>query len=107
MTQVTYDFIEFPWFNGERRPVYIKGRALCELTKVTESKSLGDPVRVDWSVKRVEAQIGSAKKPMIDFNGSTPDMEDFTRWLHGRHGIKIANQLRDAHQRDAQTTEDA
>lgn len=107
MVQIVFPFERFPWFNSERRPVHISGQAVCRLTKITESATQGDPCRVNWVIDKVECDIGQGKKKLVNFNKDRKDNEDFARWLNGRHGIVIANLLRDAHGREASTTENA
>lgn len=98
-TEITIDFAKFPWFAGDRHPVPVSGKAQCRLTRISPTTSLGDPVRVSWIVTRVEFTVGLDKHQIIDFNGNTSDKEDFTRWLGGQYGLRIANELRETHLR--------
>jgi hypothetical protein len=87
LPEISFDFTHFPCFNGDRRPILLKGTARCRATKIEDRSTQNDPPLITWVVMAVKADSVELKRQ---------DLEDFSRWLHGKHGFAVAKTLRDA-----------
>ena len=92
MTTIDYRFTAFPFFDQGRRPILLKGKALCRLTSVTPRPN-GESGILRWQVTQVH--VSPPKEGAdIDYTQDRAFRQDFDRWLKGKHSYAIEAELR-------------
>ena len=92
MTTLNYPFTAFPFFDRGRRPILVKGKALCRLISVTPRPN-GESGILRWQVTHV--QVSDPKEGAdIAYTQDRAFRQDFDRWLRGKHSYAIEAELR-------------